>query len=447
MTRTQRNPMEPIDNSETDMTQGTEHPGSPTQTNWWPGSSGAARPPGGPGDTPTNQSPTDWNQPIPPWAPPRYRPQRSGTTLLSIALLLAAGVVIGHGLWTRTVGSAGVSPRVTPPTGPTPIGSGGPSNAGAIAAKVDPGLVDINTTLSYQEAEGAGTGMVLTPGGEVLTNNHVIEGETNISVTDIGNGRTYGATVVGYDVTADLAILQLQGASGLQTVSLGNSSDVKVGQKVVAIGNAEGRGGTPSYAGGTITALNQTITASDAIDGSRQLTGLIESSAYIQPGDSGGPVVNQDGQVIAMNTAASEGFAGFESGGSPSYSIPINEATAVARQIEAGRASSAVHIGPTAFLGIQVEANPLAPGGFGPQVPVTNGVLVASVLAGEPAAQAGIVAGDVITSVGGTQVRSPSALTEVLENYHPDGKVQVDWTDPSGQQHSATIQLASGPPQ
>jgi S1-C subfamily serine protease len=444
--------MEPIDN--TGSGESSRGPASPSESNWWPGAAGATTPPDQSGDEATSEWPSAWDPARAQWAPPRYQAQRSGSAAGPIALvlaalvLLAAGVVIGHGLWTRTVGSISLPPRMLQPTSPSAVpGSSGPADAGTIASKVDPSLVDINTTLSYQQAAGAGTGMVLTPNGEVLTNNHVIEGETGISVTDVGNGRTYGATVVGYDVTADVAILQLQGASNLQTVSLGNSSDVKIGEKVVAIGNAEGRGGTPSYAGGEITALNQTITASDALEGSRQLTGLIESSAYIQPGDSGGPVVNDNGQVIAMDTAASEGFAGFESGGSPSYSIPINEAMAVARQVESGHSSSTVHIGPTAFLGIQVEANPLGPGGFGVQAPPINGVFVASVLAGEPAAQAGITAGDVITSVGGAHVSSPSTLTAVLGNYHPGNKVQVDWTNPSGQQQSAIIQLASGPPQ
>jgi S1-C subfamily serine protease len=370
--------------------------------------------------------------------------------ILAALILIAAGVVIGHGLWTRTVGSARPIPSTQPTTPQSP--SSGPTNAGAIASQVDPSLVDINTTLSYQQAEGAGTGMVLTPGGEILTNNHVIEGATNISVTDIGNGRTYGATVVGYDVTRDLAIIQLQGASNLHTVSIGDSSKLSVGDKVVGIGNAQGRGGTPSYAGGTVTALNQTITASDALDGSRQLSGLVESSTYIQPGDSGGPVVNQNGQVVAMDTAAAAGFAGFQSGGSPSYSIPINEAITVFKQIEVGRSSSTVHIGATAFLGVQVSASNTPGigggiGGFSPQTPPTNGVVVAAVLSGDPAEQAGMVAGDVITKVGSVSVDSPSALTDALLAYHPGVKVQISWTDTSGQSQSATVQLASGPPQ
>ncbi len=169
-----------------------------------------------------------------------------------------------------------------------------------------PGLVDVNSTLGYEGASGAGTGIVLTSTGEILTNNHVIDGATSISVTDVGNGKTYKATVVGYDKSHDIAVLQLQGASGLKTAKIGDSSKATVGESVVAIGNAGGTGGTPSAAGGSIIALNQQITASDELGGaSEQLTGLIEVNADVQPGDSGGSLVNSAGQVIGIDTAAS----------------------------------------------------------------------------------------------------------------------------------------------
>jgi len=381
--------------------------------------------------------------------------------LLAVALLLAAGVGIGHGLWTNQGSSpasssspaGGASPGFSPPISPSPgsgsTGSGGPTDVSSIASKVDPGLVDINTTLSYQGAQAAGTGIVLTSSGEVLTNNHVIDGATSISVTDVGNGQTYSATVVGYDITHDLAVLQLHGASGLQTVSIGNSSNVSVGQSVVGIGNAGGTGGTPSSAGGSVTALNQSITASDGSGGtSEQLGGLIESNADIQPGDSGGPLVNDGGQVIGVDTAASAGFE-FQTGGSGAYSIPIDSAITIAKQIKAGQASTTVHIGLTAFLGVEVEPTGSSGGfggGFGQGGSQGTGVVVAAVVTGDPADGAGISAGDVITSLSGTTVDSPSALTAALETHHPGDKVQIGWTDQSGQAHTATVQLASGPP-
>ncbi len=206
----------------------------------------------------------------------------------------------------------------------------------AIAAKVDPGLVDINTQLTYEGAEGAGTGIVLTSTGEVLTNNHVIANSTKLTATDIGNGKTYNTEVLGYDSAHDIALIQLQGASGLRTATIADSSKAAVGDPVVAIGNAGGAGGTPSQAGGSITALGQSIAASDDLDGSsEQLTNLIQTNADVQPGDSGGSLVNTDGQVIGIDTAASQGFD-FQSSQNQGFAIPINQALATVRQIRAG---------------------------------------------------------------------------------------------------------------
>ena len=239
-------------------------------------------------------------------------------------------------------------------------GSSGPSDVNAIASKVDPGLVDINTTLGYQQEQAAGTGIVLSSNGVILTNNHVIDGATSISVTDIGNHKTYTASVVGYDRTKDIAVLQLHNASGLQTATLGNSSNASVGEDVVGIGNAGGTGGTPSAVGGTVTALNQSITASDDGDGtSEQLSGLIETNADIQPGDSGGSLVNTSGDVLGMDTAASAGTSfqyNGQSSGTQGFAIPIDTALSIAKTIEAGSGSSTVHIGETAFLGVEINA-------------------------------------------------------------------------------------------
>jgi len=352
------------------------------------------------------------------------------------------------------------------PGGSSGSGSGSPSNGGSgyaspssgpapadlaqIASKVDPGLADINTIVDDGQARAAGTGMILTADGTVLTNNHVIEGATSISVTDVGNGQTYQATVVGYSVTSDVAVLRLTGASGLQTVTTA-AAGPSVGEQVVGIGNAGGAGGTPSYAAGTVTATGQSIIASDDLTGSReQLTGMIETNADIQPGDSGGPLVNDSGQVIGMDTAGSQSFQ-FSSGSQGSgYAIPIASATSIASQIVAGQASSSVHTGPTAFLGIQVGGS--GSGGFGPgyggggSAP-GGGVPVSGVVAGSPAADAGLTAGDVITSVGGYAVASQSALQQVMTaDLSPGQVVTVQYTDSASQQLAVTVTLVSGPP-
>src|ERR1019366_1530512 len=294
-------------------------------------------------------------------------------------VIIIIGMAIGYVVW----GSAPVSsPTVsTKPSTTTPAPSS--SLSAALAAKVDPELVDVNATLGYENEAALGTGMVLTSSGRVLTNNHVINGATSISVTDVGNHKTYSATVVGYDLTGDVAVLQLQGASGLKTVSIGDSATVRVGSPVVALGNAGGTGGTPSVARGKVTSLDQSITAVDEASGaSEQLTGLIETSAPIQAGDSGGPLVDASGQVIGMNTAASTGYF-FGGGTSQGYAIPSETARTLAAQITSGAASDAVHIGRTAFLGVEVA--PFTRGFFG-----VAGAVIAGVWPGTPAESAGL---------------------------------------------------------
>jgi S1-C subfamily serine protease len=314
------------------------------------------------------------------------------------------------------------------------------SNGASTATSVDQGVVDVNTTLGFQGGTAAGTGIVLSSSGEILTNNHVVAGATSVNVTDVGNGRTYAATVVGTDKTHDIAVLQLQGASGLKTAVLGNSTSVAVGDAVTAVGNAGGTGGTPSAVTGTVTGVGQSITASDQSGGSsEQLTGLVETNAPIQAGDSGGPLVNSSGQVIAIDTAASSGFR-FESGGSQAFAIPINQASTIAKQIEAGRSSATVHIGAAAFLGVQIQASSGPTGGSS-----SSGALVAGVEPGSPVQQAGLTAGDEIVSLGGQTVDSASTLSNLMQGYHPGDKIQLGWVDGSGQQHTASVTLATGP--
>lgn len=311
-----------------------------------------------------------------------------------------------------------------------------------IATQTDPGLVDINTTLGYQQAKAAGTGMVLTSSGEVLTNNHVINGATSITARDIGNGRTYQAKVVGYDHSHDIAVLQLQGASGLQTVTLGDSGSAISGQKVVALGNALGKGGTPAVATGHIASLGASITASDEGAGtSEQLTGLIHHNAGIQPGDSGGPLVNTAGQIIGINTAASQGTQ-FQGQQTQAFAIPINQAKSIADQIEAGTSSATVHIGLTGLLGVQIlSADSAAANG----IQAGSGAVVAGVVSGTPASGAGLTQGDVIVSVDGQSVSSPEQLQSALGQHHPGDSVTIGWQDQTGQTQSASVVLANGP--
>jgi S1-C subfamily serine protease len=305
----------------------------------------------------------------------------------------------------------------------------------ALAARSTPsigtGVVVINTNLGLQGGAAAGTGMVVTSSGEVLTNNHVIRGATSLRIVIPGTKHRYAAKVVGYDVADDVAIIEAADASHLKTVSTAASAKLKLGQAVRAVGNANGNGRLVS-ARGSITGLRRAITVSDDTGGSENLAGLIETSAALQPGDSGGPLFDASGKVIGMDTAASRGFV---STAADSYAIPISKALSVAKQIVAGHTTARVHIGATAFLGIQVQG-----GGEG-------GLVLAGVVPGGPAEAAGLQAGDVITSIDGRPITTRSSLTSYLLTKKPGAKVTIGYIDPSGQSLTATLALASGPPQ
>ncbi len=312
--------------------------------------------------------------------------------------------------------------------------------AARVSASI-PGIVDINTNISYQGESGAGTGMVLTSNGEILTNNHVIRGATTIRVVDIATGHSYTATVVGYSLTSDVAILQLKNASGLKTVPLGDSSTVKVGAAVTAIGNAGGVGGQPSQVTGSVTKLHQAITATEDNGASEQLTGLLETNAQLQPGDSGGPLVDSAGQVIGMDTAASTSFA-FAQQATHAYAIPIDVAATLARQIEAGQSSEHVHVGPTPFLGVDVQV----PNSYYGQ-PASYGLVVDQTIPGSPVAKAGLVAGDLLTTLDGEKITTPNLLTTLLLTKAPGATVTLGWIDTNNVTQHTSVTLAAGPPQ
>ena len=424
-----------------------------------------AKPQGPAGADPTSEIPAAAGPmnppPFQPSQPPVSGHSRShkgfliGAAVTAAAVLIGAGV--GHAVWPSEHGESSSNSSAS---GTVPVPNQGNNNEGnnpsgttsaaaqAVAAKVSPSLVDINTNLGYQNSQAAGTGIVMSANGLILTNNHVIDGATTISATDIGNGKTYTAKVVGYNRTSDVAVIQLQNASGLTVANFGNSKNVAVGQSVVGIGNAGGSGGTPSTAAGTVTALNQSITASDeSSSNTEQLTGLIQTNAPIQPGDSGGPLVTMGSQVIGMDTAASSNFS-FSQGGSQGFAIPINNALTIAHQIIAGHASDTVHLGETGFLGVQVQLASSGAGNSsnnGSAGSTAKGAVVVGTLSGSPAAKAGLVQGDTITSVNGVSVNGPTQLTAALGRYHPGDTVTLAWTDSSGAAQSAQVTLISGP--
>jgi S1-C subfamily serine protease len=309
--------------------------------------------------------------------------------------------------------------------------SSGRTTTNTAATAISPAIVDINVTLP--DGEGAGTGIVLSRDGEILTNHHVIAGATSITATDIGNGKTYKAVVVGYDKANDVAVLQLQDASGLATATIASSA-AKVGDKVVGVGNAEGLGGTPSWAAGTVTGLNRSITAT-AEDGSspETVSGLLQTTTPIQPGDSGGPLVNAAGEVVGMDTAGE--FSTLNSVASSAYAVPITKALGIAGDIMRGDASHGAHIGATPILGVEIRTDRQQTG---------NGVTIDDVVAGGPADKAGLAGGDTITAIGGTKVKDATALTDALLTHKVGEPVSVTYLDANGAAHTATVTLGSG---
>lgn len=393
------------------------------------------------------------------WAP--YAPQPPARRSTSW-LMLVVGVLVGLAIAAVVVFSVNAFSS-SAATGRTPSGSGsqgqygqgsqnsqGGSSAQGTSQQVqtatdeqERGVALIETTLGYEDAEAAGTGIVLSSDGLVLTNHHVIESATEIQVTIASTGTAYQAAVVGYDDAQDVALLQLDGASGLETAQL-DDDGVTEAEAVTAIGNAEGRGILVA-ADGTVTATDQSITTQGDSGESESLSGLIELDAEVVSGDSGGPVIDADGEVIGMTVAASSGSTDVTG-----YAIPIDTVTAVVEQIQAGDETSTLHIGENAFLGVEISSSQSTTGGQtgrGRQQSTTTvqGATVGGVIDGTPAATAGLVAGDVITAVNGTTITSAEELSDDLAQREPGEQVRITYTDTAGTGHTVTVTLIAGP--
>jgi len=391
--------------------------------------------------------------PPPSWAPPQPPPPTSVWSRIAAYVVLiavvaaAAGAGIGWSL-ARAVNTHQIAQSttqtpapITPTTPITPVTPGtGSSNASAaaIAARVSPAIVDINTTLGSSQA--AGTGMLISSTGEILTNNHVVSGSTSITITVEGQSSTFTAHVVGVDVSQDVAVIQIdQSVSGLPTVTFADSSSLQVGDTVVTLGNALGQGGAPYVTQGQVTALNQTITASEGAGSAETLSGMIQSDAVIYQGDSGGALVNTSSQVVGMITAGeAQGFRSAAS--STGYAIASNTAIGVANRIRAHEQAADLTYGQVGYLGVAVQSID-ASGASQLGLNVSSGALVsAAPLSGTPAASAGITRGSVITKVGGSSVTSADTLGTAVKSHKPGDRVSVAWVNTSGS-HTATVTL------
>jgi S1-C subfamily serine protease len=491
------------------VTARDEHSGGSQQSQEWaagPAGPGLPSPPAVPG--PPNAGP--WGYPRPGPGQPGYGrvmvpqpPRRRLATLISYAAVAALAACAG-GLAVGLTSGRGSPPSASPGLQP---GSGAGTEPGASTSSgvgistatlqrvenaVLPGLVVINSRLQDDGPDitgAAGTGMIISRSGLVLTNNHVIDATNGLTATVVSTGKTYPAMYLGYDKGSDIAVIKVEGASRLTPVPLGNSSAVRVGDGVVAMGNANGTGRITAVTG-AITGLNQAITASEEGSGesAERLTGMLQTDADIIKGDSGGPLVSTAGQVIGMDTASSSGIMASQQ--NVGFAIPINKAMTIARQIVAGKPGPGMHIGATGFVGVLVPTAPsggqstqtsprvqlqqmeeseeqqdLGPGGGlyqaptgclpnaadagipGHIAPAPSGALVLGALCDSPAAAAGLAAGDVITSAAGQQVSSPASLTSILATVRAGKQTTIVWVTPAGQTITRAVTLAQIPPQ
>ncbi len=385
---------------------------------------------------PTDQAPTDLHSEEPPaGTPPVSSLRRYRGLLIGGATVLALGIGAGGvGLGAGLAGMQSTGSSATQQNGQQngaqngqQNGTGGQHNgtfngpgtasvnatAATSAQKV--GVVTIISTLDYDpDTQAAGTGIILTSQGEILTNNHVVEGSTAIKVTVESTGASYTAKVVGTDETDDIAVLQLVDSSGADVTGLTKATldtgTLSAGDSVISVGNAEGTGNLVA-ASGTVTALDQSITVANDITGADEnLTGLIETDADVVSGDSGGPLIDKQGEVTGVVTAASSGSRDVTG-----YAIPINTAVSIAKKIVNGEASSSIVIGLPAFLGVELASDQTG-----------TGVLVSGI-------------------VDGSAATTADSLSSLIKAHALGDQVTITYTDASGASHQVTVTLAAGP--
>jgi len=378
---------------------------------------------------------------------PYYQParpaQQRGRRVTAIIAAIAAFMLIATGAFWANGGLQGATqaPKVQVPAGQS--GNGQPAGGQDQGSQNQGGEKDTtaSTKVTAAQAKGvvliqgetsngtaAGTGMILTPDGKVLTNYHVVAGTDKVAAKVAATGNTYLATVLGFDQTKDVALLQLKDASGLDTVTVDNNA-VTTGEAVTAVGNAEG-GGVLVAAPGKVTGTDRSLrVSSDSPWGNfEDLSGLIQTNAGAVPGHSGGPMYDSQAEVVGITTAGST-KAG------TSYAVPIATALNVVSQIETGADAGTVRVGPSGFLGVQPST----------QETTGNGVTVVKVVSGSPAAKAGMTAGSRLIKVGDTSVKAGMNLANVIRSLEPGQQVSITWITPSGSTKSATVTLGSSP--
>ncbi|HEV3188739.1 MAG TPA: trypsin-like peptidase domain-containing protein [Acidimicrobiales bacterium] len=269
--------------------------------------------------------------------------------------------------------------------------------------------------------EDQGTGMIISKGGLVLTNNHVIAAAVNggsISITRSGSTKSQSATLIGTNPIDDVALIKINGASNLPVVTFGNSNALVAGDAVVAIGNALGlAAGTPTVTQGIVSALGRTVTAGTSTS-SETLNNMIQTDAAINPGNSGGPLLDSSGNVIGMNTAVAGTLADGETTQNIGFAIPVATIQSLLKSLMAGQ--SVVNHG--AFIGVEIESmTPSLQQQYG--FTVSSGAVVMSVIAGTGAASAGVKQGDIIVGINKSRIQSAQDVSSVTSALKPGDQV------------------------
>jgi S1-C subfamily serine protease len=340
-------------------------------------------------------------------------------TLLLVAALV--GGLAGHYASPVKSGPGGVTINaVTNPPGAARLPNG--MSVPALVKKVEPMIVSID--VKGNNSEDQGTGMIITSNGLVVTNNHVIaaavgDGGT-ITVTRTGSIKSLPATLIGTNPVDDVALIRINNAKNLPSMTFGNSNLVVTGDAVVAIGNALGlAAGTPTVTSGIVSALGRTVTAASTT-ATETLNNMIQTDAAINPGNSGGPLLDSDGDVIGMNTAVAGTLNDGTSAQNIGFAIPAATIESLLKSLKAGE--SVVNHG--AFIGVEITSmTPSLQQQYG--FKISSGAVVMSVIAGTGAATAGLKQGDVIVGVNGTAITSAQDLTSVLSGLHPGDTVTL----------------------
>jgi S1-C subfamily serine protease len=355
-------------------------------------------------------------------------------TWLWVVLLTAVVAALIGGLVGAVVG-AGSQQTIVRSFFPNRSALVHPRDVQAVLYQVEPAVVAIDSQSggssgSGDVVEAAGTGMILTPGGEVLTNNHVVSGATSVTVTLFGQTKALPAHVLGTDPGVDVALVQIDHASNLPTVEFGDSARTRVGDPVLAIGNALALAGGPSVTEGIVSAENRTLSAQNDSGQTENLTGLLQTDAAINPGNSGGPLVDSASKVVGMNTAVASSSSGNAPTQNIGFAITVDSIKPLLAQLRRGGTGGAG--GPTApgvpvntaYIGVTV--GPVTPAlQHQDHLSTSTGALVLSVQPGSPAQTVGLRVHDVIVSLNGTTIANPSDLHTAIHPLKPGDQVTL----------------------